>query len=124
MKAVLRHGQVALGVWRLVVAILAVESAACHSSTATLAPCPRPPFALVPALDTLVRGANRTFTPGPELSPTHGVVTWTTSDARIATVDQRGVAVALSTGTVQLRALDTGSPSNCPDQWYGTLVVR
>ncbi|MCC6930044.1 MAG: Ig-like domain-containing protein [Gemmatimonadaceae bacterium] len=78
----------------------------------------------MPALDTLVIGARRTFAVGPELSPTHGVVRWTTSDPKVVTVDQSGVAMAMSSGRVELRAIDAGSPANCPDQWYGALVVR
>lgn len=96
----------------------------CRGSAAPTFPCSRPAFSLVPSVDTLTVGATRQFTVGPELATNHGQIRWTASSPLIATVDQTGLATALSKGSVQIHAIDEGSSSSCPDQWYGTLVVR
>jgi hypothetical protein len=96
----------------------------CRKSSGPTYPCPRPAFSLIPSVDTVSVGGTRQFTVGPELAADHGRIRWSSAAPLIATVDPNGLASALSPGSVQVHAIDEGSPTTCPDQWYGTLVVR
>ena len=104
--------------------LAAITMGSCRGSGAPTYPCPRPAFSLIPSVDTLAVGATRRFTVGPELAADHGRIRWASTTPLIATVDQTGLATALSQGSAQVQAIDEGSPAACPDQWYGTLVVR
>ena len=108
----------ALGVWTAIIV------SGCRGSSAPTYPCPRPAFSLIPSVDTLVVGATRQFNVGSQLAADHGRIRWTSSTPLIVTVDQSGLATALSQGSAQVQAIDEGSPPACPDQWYGTAVVR
>ena len=108
----------------VVLSFALLASLSCHAASISAPPCPRPSFALVPMIDTISTGTTVKFAPGPELSSAHGAILWSSSDARVAVVDTDGMATAISRGSVQVRALDSGSPPSCPDQWYGTLVVH
>jgi hypothetical protein len=100
--------------------------ASCDEAASVTPPCPRPSFTLTPQLDTIEVGASLRFEirypleqPGQQRR-----LFWSTSDAAKVTVDQSGLAVARAVGTVQVDAIDRNSPANCPDMWYGTLVVE
>lgn len=111
--------------WALRSALLVVIGlGSCQGARSPTYPCPRPAFSLRPAAETLSVGSASRFAVGPELSASHGLIKWASSSSAIATVDQTGLATALSRGSAQIHAIDQGSPASCPDQWYGTLVVR
>ncbi len=99
---------------------------ACNTASEVAMPCPRPAFTLTPPLDTIAVGATlqyETTFPNSQAVPQSGLH-WSSSDAQKASVDQGGLATARASGVVQIHAIDPSSPPTCPDQWYGTLVIR
>ena len=111
---------------RIVGALACVLGVACNSASEATMPCPRPAFTLNPQLDTIAVGATvqfeTTFPNGQSASRSR--LEWSSSNAQTASVDDEGRATARSTGTVQIHAIDRNSAPSCPEQWYGTLVVR
>lgn len=103
----------------LTLTALGLTLGACRERDA-VAPCPQPARLLVPSLDTILVGTARPFF----IVQSHGHLTWSTTDASVATVDANGVATAQAQGSVQISAIDDDTPVNCPTQWYAVLVVR
>jgi hypothetical protein len=111
-----------------ILAVLAacIVGVGCNTASEVTMPCPRPAFELTPRLDTIAVGAtlqHETVFPNGHPVPENGLH-WSSSDAQKASVNQDGLTTARSSGTVQVHAIDPGSPPSCPDQWYGTLIVR
>jgi hypothetical protein len=98
----------------------------CDTASEITMPCPRPAFELTPRLDTIAVGATlqyETAFPNGQLVPESGLH-WSSSDVQKAFVNQEGLATAHASGAVEIHAIDPSSPPTCPDQWYGTLVIR
>jgi hypothetical protein len=113
-------------VFRILAPLVCVLGVACNSDSEVTMPCSRPAFTLFPQLDTIAVGATlqyETRFPTGQSVPTSGLA-WSSSNTQMASVDNEGLATARSTGVVQIHAKDRNSPPTCPDQWYGTLVVR
>ena len=111
---------------RVLGAVACVLGVACKSVSDVTMPCPRPAFTLNPQLDTIAAGATlqyETMFPNGQSVPRSGL-DWNSSNIQMAFVNDDGLATARSTGVVQIHAIDRNSPPTCPDQWYGTLVVR
>jgi hypothetical protein len=104
-----------------------IAALACNSSSSeVLMPCPRPSFTLNPQVDTIAVGEMLQYEvafPNHQLVSPNGLQ-WSSSDAQKVSVDQRGLATGRAAGSVQIHAIDPESPPNCPDQWFGTLVVE
>jgi hypothetical protein len=112
--------------FRILGALACVLGVACNSASEVTMPCPRPAFTLHPQLDTIAVGATlqyeAMFPSGLSVPPSG--LDWSSSNTQMASIDDEGIATGRSTGVVQIHAIDRDSPSTCPDQWYGTLVVR
>ena len=111
---------------RVLTVMSCIIGVACTTDSDITMPCPRPAFSLNPQLDTIAIGTTlqyETSFPNGQPVPQSGLH-WSSSDAQLASVDNGGLATARKSGVVQILAVDPGSPPTCPDQWYGTLVVR
>jgi hypothetical protein len=115
-----------LCLFRILGALACVIVLACNSASEIVWPCPRPSFILSPQLDTIAVGASlqygTAFPTGQSVPPTQ--LEWSSTDARIASVDSAGMARARSPGLAGIHAVDPSSPPSCPDAWSGTLVVQ
>lgn len=112
--------------FRIAGALACVLGVACHSASDVTMPCPRPAFTLNPKLDTIAIGATLQYEamfPNGQSVPPSGLE-WSSSNTQMASIDGHGLATARSTGVVEMHAIDRDSAPTCPNQWYGTLVVR
>lgn len=82
--------------------------------------CPQPAMLLAPAQDTILVGETVQF----GITQQHGAISWSSTKNLVASVNQAGVATAVGSGMAHISAVDTESPSHCPSQWFGELVVR
>ena len=98
-----------------------------REATAVAVPCPTPPSAAVPAVDTVTIGDTIRFrVPLADLNqqPARRII-WSSSRTVVASVSpDSGLARALSLGSATIEAVDQLSPANCPARWAGLLVVR
>jgi hypothetical protein len=109
--------------------VLLVCAVACSRDDVGLlqAPCPKPPYAAIPATDTVAVGDTVRFrVPAADLVHTPArTIRWSSTYTAVATIGALdGLAMARAVGLTEMYAVDQNTPANCPDVWHAALWVR
>lgn len=100
---------------------------ACGRAAVLEAPCPAPPYAAIPGVDTVAVGDTvRFLVPAADLVHTPArSIRWSSAHTEVATIGALdGLATARAVGFSEIYAVDQNTPEYCPDRWHATLWVR